>query len=229
MKGTAAVAAWVARRQLDPPHSPCCCPVRTPTQRNHAAGGQARGRAAHGAQAGQQGAGGGRLRRLQRALLQEAGAAGRGLLGCYCLLLLLLRGRSGLAAGWLPGCWLLLTSSPSPSLALQLAYILGRHGLLLDLEDGPAAVADEELKEQLTAIMRCVCSSPCLSHPALLSTPGRGAASVSSPTPCPTPCVPSLQQHAPLGAVPEPGAGPGRDGGQDARGCALERCFATPT
>jgi 26S proteasome regulatory subunit N1 len=36
----------------------------------------------------------------------------------------------------------------------QLAYILGRHGLSLNLEDGPAAVEDEELREQLQAIIR---------------------------------------------------------------------------
>jgi 26S proteasome regulatory subunit N1 len=35
----------------------------------------------------------------------------------------------------------------------QLAYILGRHGLSLNLEDGPAAVEDEELREQLQAII----------------------------------------------------------------------------
>ncbi len=37
---------------------------------------------------------------------------------------------------------------------LQLAYILGRHGLSLNLEEGPAAVEDEELREQLQAIIR---------------------------------------------------------------------------
>lgn len=36
----------------------------------------------------------------------------------------------------------------------QLAYILGRHGLNLNLEEGPAAVEDEELREQLQAIIR---------------------------------------------------------------------------
>ncbi|KAL4435475.1 hypothetical protein ABPG77_006237 [Micractinium sp. CCAP 211/92] len=35
----------------------------------------------------------------------------------------------------------------------QLAYILGRHGLALNLEDGPAAVADDDLREQLAQIM----------------------------------------------------------------------------
>ncbi|GAB4816037.1 hypothetical protein N2152v2_003083 [Parachlorella kessleri] len=35
----------------------------------------------------------------------------------------------------------------------QLAYILGRHGLILDLAEGPAAVEDEELREQLQQII----------------------------------------------------------------------------
>ncbi|EFN53700.1 hypothetical protein CHLNCDRAFT_25435, partial [Chlorella variabilis] len=35
----------------------------------------------------------------------------------------------------------------------QLAYIMGRHGLALDLEGGPAAVEDEELREQLQQII----------------------------------------------------------------------------
>ena len=38
----------------------------------------------------------------------------------------------------------------------QLAYIMGRHGLALDLEGGPAAVEDEELREQLQQIIRWV-------------------------------------------------------------------------
>jgi 26S proteasome regulatory subunit N1 len=38
----------------------------------------------------------------------------------------------------------------------QLAYILGRHGLVLNLEEGPAAVEDEELREQLQQIIRWV-------------------------------------------------------------------------
>ena len=36
----------------------------------------------------------------------------------------------------------------------QLAYILGRHGLGVNLEEGPAAVADDDLREQLQQIMR---------------------------------------------------------------------------
>lgn len=36
----------------------------------------------------------------------------------------------------------------------QLAYILGRHGLVLDLSEGPAAVEDEELREALQQIIR---------------------------------------------------------------------------
>lgn len=40
---------------------------------------------------------------------------------------------------------------------MQLAYILGRHGLALNLEDGPAAVADDDLREQLAQIMRWAC------------------------------------------------------------------------
>jgi hypothetical protein len=43
-----------------------------------------------------------------------------------------------------------------PFFKKQLAYILGRHGLMLDLEEGPAAVGDEELREQLQQIMRWV-------------------------------------------------------------------------
>mgnify|MGYP001142518476 CR=1 FL=1 len=35
----------------------------------------------------------------------------------------------------------------------QLAYILGRHGLILDLAEGPAAVEDEELREALQQII----------------------------------------------------------------------------
>ena len=42
-----------------------------------------------------------------------------------------------------------------PRAAAQLAYILARHGLSLDLEEGPAAVEDEELREQLQQIIRC--------------------------------------------------------------------------
>lgn len=34
----------------------------------------------------------------------------------------------------------------------QLAYLLARHGAALDLEDGPAAVADEGLRDELRAI-----------------------------------------------------------------------------
>ncbi|KAI3425164.1 hypothetical protein D9Q98_008935 [Chlorella vulgaris] len=40
-----------------------------------------------------------------------------------------------------------------PFFKKQLGYILGRHGLMLDLEEGPAAVGDEELREQLQQIM----------------------------------------------------------------------------
>ncbi|MEW5318423.1 MAG: hypothetical protein WDW38_009646 [Sanguina aurantia] len=42
----------------------------------------------------------------------------------------------------------------------QLGYLLARHGLALDLEDGPAAVADESLRESL----REICSNSKLSE-----------------------------------------------------------------
>ena len=38
----------------------------------------------------------------------------------------------------------------------QLAYLLARSGLLLDLESGPAAVADDAGREALQQIMRRV-------------------------------------------------------------------------
>jgi 26S proteasome regulatory subunit N1 len=38
----------------------------------------------------------------------------------------------------------------------QLAHIFARHGVVLDLDDGPAAVDDDDLKEQLQVIMRSV-------------------------------------------------------------------------
>jgi hypothetical protein len=57
-------------------------------------------------------------------------------------------------------CCPLLKSVPRASAAAgekkQLAYILGRHGLVLDLSEGPAAVADDSLREELQQIIRCV-------------------------------------------------------------------------
>lgn len=65
---------------------------------------------------------------------------------------------------------------------LQLAYILGRHGLALNLEEGPAAVEDDDLREQLTQIMRWA-SLYAFAAPGQPSktSPGRLACKLSNP------------------------------------------------
>lgn len=37
----------------------------------------------------------------------------------------------------------------------QLCYLLARHGLMLDLEDGPCAVEDGDLRDQLREVGGC--------------------------------------------------------------------------
>lgn len=65
----------------------------------------------------------------------------------------------------------------------QLAYILGRHGLFLDLTEGPAAVEDEELREQLQQIIRCEPSwVPCRGAVGWCLQQGVGPAAASSGT-----------------------------------------------
>lgn len=157
------LGGWPERGEAGVGPSPTPAPTCHRAARvSHTAGGQAQRCAAHGAQAWVARAGGAGVCGRTRALAEEAGglsAGGRAgwvdklvlpAAGAACCRMLRAAACCARAGAHLPPIHL---PRPCPR-APQLAYILGRHGLALNLEDGPAAVADDDLREHLVAIIR---------------------------------------------------------------------------